>query len=59
MVTQKTFIVARERAERPFRQVVLEGTPEQVTQTWMQWHPQGKVLKVVKEDKTWWTLKRR
>ena len=57
-MTQKTYIVARERAERPFRQVVLDGTPEQVKQDWMKWHPQGKVLKIVKEDKTWWQLLR-
>ena len=57
-MTQKTYIVARERAERPFRQVVLDGTPERVKQDWMKWHPQGKVLKIVKEDKTWWQLLR-
>lgn len=55
-MTQRTYIIARERIGSPFRQVVLDGTPDEVTTIWMKWHPQGKVLKVVKEDKTWWHI---
>jgi len=56
-MTQKTYIIAKENDSRPYRQVVLEGTPEKVKQDWMRWHPRGRVLRIVKEDKTWWLVK--
>ena len=54
----KTVIFARESDRHPNRMVSMDGTPEWSKHAWMKWYPQGKVVRIVREDKNWYRILR-